>query len=62
MSGETLAPSVKQRDTADCDTPASRATSTAVVRLRIAGLGIAFGILVSGLLARRVAVTWEAEP
>ena len=27
MAGETLAPGLKQRETADCDTPALRATS-----------------------------------
>ncbi|BBF71629.1 hypothetical protein SBA_ch2_1620 [Sphingomonas bisphenolicum] len=34
MSGATLAPGVKARDTADWDTPAARATSWAVMKER----------------------------
>ena len=37
VSGETDAPGRKQRDTADCDTPASRATSYEVPRRAVRG-------------------------
>ena len=39
VAGEMLAPGLKQRDTADCDTPASRATSYEVTRRPAPGTG-----------------------
>jgi len=48
VSGEMLAPGVKARDTADWETPAARATSWAVTKMRSV-MGLMHGICCIGL-------------